>query len=109
LDDYFDEESEYDEEDEEEDSRPRTDLVAFGAAILSAGLLSPDGLIKGTATSDGGGIILGVLVGLGSVLLLLSDMSRNRPEEEKSESIENELMSLWDRKLREKENRGDTE
>ena len=56
-------------------------------------------------SNDGGGIILGVLVGLGSVLLLLPDMSRGTPEDEKSESIEDELMSLWDRKLREKETR----
>ena len=111
LEEYAAEQQSRKDDDEEEEDRPRTDLLALGAAIASAGLLSPDGFLKTSATvlvSDNTWILLGTLVGVGAVAWLLPPGKSHQGEEAEDEtkdlpSVEREFMNLWDRKLKEEE------
>jgi hypothetical protein len=100
LEDDFDE----DDDDDDEESRPRTDLLAFGAAIVSAGLLAPTNSpvnISAVAAGDDSTPLLVVgslgLAATAVVVLLLGDTTETK---ETTESIEQDLMNMWDDKLR---------
>jgi hypothetical protein len=117
LEDYFEEAKEergrdntQDVDEDDKESRPTTDLLAFGAAIVSSGLLSPSSnhivLAAPAAVNNGGGnlpILLGA-IGLGSVILLLLAEGTSKPPtaaaKETEESFEKEIMDIWDRELR---------
>jgi hypothetical protein len=113
LEDYFEEVKEdrgrynkqdIDDDDEEDFSRPRTDLFAFGAAIASSGLLSPSNNDIAPAVDLGGNIpILLGAIGLGSVIFLLPSTTESASEpgaEDTKGSFEKEIMDVWDRELR---------
>jgi hypothetical protein len=99
-------EEDFDEDDDEEDdeeSRPRTDLLAFGAAIVSAGLLAPTNSpvdISAATAGDSTPILAVGSLGLAAAavaVLLLGDTTETN---ETTESIEQDLMNMWDDKLR---------
>jgi hypothetical protein len=76
-------------------------MFAFGAAIASSGLLSPSSNDIAPAVDVGGNIpILLGAIGLGSVILLLSTAESTSERVEAEESLEKEIMDIWDRELR---------
>jgi hypothetical protein len=87
-----------DDDGEEEEDRPNIDFLALGAAVASAGILSPgDNLDVGDFPPLG---VLIAAVALGAVAMALPSDARLTAEESPDQSI----MNLWDEQL-EKENR----
>ena len=98
-------------EEEDDDEVQNTDLFALGAAIVSAGLLSP----SGDANSlPGVSVVSGLVVstlGIGLILSILSqntddatsekdgDKALEDPPSKPQISPEEELMKLWDKKF----------
>jgi hypothetical protein len=92
-----------DEADDDGESRPRTDLLAFGSAVLCTALFAPD--TETTSLMDNNDSLTTFVLGLAAIVaisLLLGES--DSVERIGASSMEEELMSLWDRQL---EERGD--
>lgn len=97
-----------------------TDFAAFGAAVASAGLLSPQGLGEGSSLGSGGLVGLGVLAILAALSSVVSaiigsnnvgnsslstsehkeeDATNNRETNDGDGGFEQRLLQLWDEKL----------
>jgi hypothetical protein len=112
--------SEEEDEEEEEDlaARPTTDLLALGAAIVSAGILSPgDGALNVERFPPLGVLLVASLL-IGSTVYFLriptSSASSSRPTVDSSEREpdiilpEKQWMNRWDQELKDSKKEEDT-
>jgi hypothetical protein len=102
LNDYLEEqetsERDDDADDDDGESRPRTDLLAFGSAVLSTALFAPD--TKTTSLMDTNDPLTILVLGLAAIVaisLLLGES--DSVERIGASTMEEDLMSLWDRQL----------
>ena len=113
-----------DDEDDDDEDIPNTDFLALGAALASAGLLSPEGLILRSTTittanlmeTDGtvSPYVYLAICGMAGFLVIAYNSIGKEPEEkedlllleeeEEEPVVEKELMQLWDRKLQNNHN-----
>ena len=104
-------------EKEDDDEVQNTDLFALGAAIVSAGLLSPSGEANNLpGISVVSGLVVSTL-GIGLILSILSqntddatsekdgDKALEDPPSKPQISPEEELMKLWDKKFETRQNK----